>query len=134
MSFNGKSERIWDKKHQKWLDVVRVNPSPKRPRPNKTDRLFGCPVWWLKLVLPLVHTKQQLIVAVYLWRRYVLCGRRDTFDMPNGELAAWGVGRRTKYRTIVQLESGGVIKTKRQGRKALTVTILVKTQGEQDAH
>jgi hypothetical protein len=120
MNLKGRSERIWDQKHQKWLNIVRVDP-PKRRR---ADNFVGCPVWWLKAVLPLVRTKSQFVVAIYLWRRRVVCGNRATFEVPNGELAAWGINRRIKYRTVAILEAAGVIKVGRRGKEALTVTIL----------
>jgi hypothetical protein len=44
------------------------------------DGFVGCPVWWLQHVMSVVNTKEQLVVAIYLWRRRVVCGNHKTFD------------------------------------------------------
>jgi hypothetical protein len=98
--------------------------APKQRAPN--EHLIGCPIWWLQRVLPVVSSKNQLVVAIYLWRRWVVCRYRKTFDVPNGELKSLGISRRTKYQTLARLEAAGVIKIRRKGRQALTVTILSK--------
>ena len=72
-------------------------------------------------MLPVVGSKNQLVVAIYLWRRQIVCGDRKTFDVPNGELKSLGISRETKYQTLVLLEAAGVIRIKRSGKKALTV-------------
>jgi hypothetical protein len=33
-----------------------------------SSRLIGCPLWWLKAVLPVVHGPRQLAVALFLYR------------------------------------------------------------------
>jgi hypothetical protein len=102
-------------------------PASKRSRTG-TDpsRHIGCPLWWLQRVLPLISSKNQLVVAIYLCRRRAVCGDRKTFDVPNSELKSLGISRRTKYQTFARLEAGGVIRIRRKGKKALTVTILSK--------
>jgi hypothetical protein len=88
------------------------------------SRFIGCPVWWLCRVLPAVKSKHQLVVALYLWRRRVVRGNRNTFDVPNNELRSWGISRKVKYQTLDWLAAAGVIKINCKGKKALTVTIL----------
>jgi hypothetical protein len=90
------------------------------------ERLIGCPVWWLQRVLPVVGSKNQLAVALYLWRRRVICGNHRTFDVPNGELKSWGISRKTKYQTLDRLAAAGLIRINRKGKEALTATILLK--------
>ena len=88
------------------------------------DRLIGCPVWWLRRVRPAVTERDQIVVAIYLWRRRIVCGR-ETFDVPNGELRALGVSRKIKYRTLELLATADLIKvTRRPGKAAPEVTIL----------
>ena len=106
-------------------DDIANAPAPKQQRP-PDEHLIGCPIWWLQCVLPVVGSKNQLVVAIYLWRRRIVCGDRKTFDVPNGELKSLGISRQTKYQTLVLLEAAGVIRIKRSGKKALTVTILSK--------
>jgi hypothetical protein len=90
------------------------------------ERFFGCPVWWLQRVLPVVKSPHQLVVAIYLWRRRVVCGNHKTFGVPNSELKSWGISRYAKYRTLKQLASAGIIKASFRGKEASGVTILVK--------
>jgi hypothetical protein len=104
------------------------------------DCFVGCPVWWLQCVMPVVDSKEQLVVALYLWRRRVVCGNHKTFDVPNGELKTWGIGRGVKYRTLDLLATAGVIKinlptrrrdvrmskSKGRGKSATSITILVE--------
>jgi len=90
---------------------------------HKEDRHFGCPVSWLLRVLPVVKSKKQLVVAIYIWKRYVVRGRREAFDMPNGELKRWNISRNTKYRTLVMLAAAGVITMKQKGKETFSITI-----------
>lgn len=88
---------------------------------------IGCPIWWLQCVSPVVNSKDQLIVALYLWRRRVVCGNRGTFDVPNGELLSLGISRKVKYRTLDLLAAAGVIRIDRRSTLAVpTITILAK--------
>lgn len=93
----------------------------------------GAPVWWWQRVASVVNTKEQLIVAIYLWRRRSVCGHRNTFDVPNGELQIfWGISRHIKYRTLDMLAAAGLIKinpprkNKGKGKLPTSVTILAK--------
>jgi hypothetical protein len=124
------SNRRWVTAHGKRIEIEDLDlrsTSRRRKRPkDPTEHFFGCPIWWLKLVRPLIHSKDQLIVAVYLYRRYVVCGCNKDFDVPNTELATFGVGRQTKYDTIAILEAAAIIAVKRHGKRTPTITILVK--------
>jgi hypothetical protein len=104
-------------------------PKAARYKPAK-DRLIGCPVSWMLRALPVVKSPKQMVVAFWLWRRHVICNYRSTFPVPNGELGAWGISARTKYRTLELLEAGGVIAINRGGGTVtLTVTILPEKAG-----
>jgi hypothetical protein len=108
------SNRRWATVHGKRIEIETVVPSsartsPRKPlRRDKANRHFGCPMGWLKTVLPLTRSKEQLVVAVYLWRRRVICGNCDTFELPNNELTDLGIDRRIKYRALAHLEAAGV--------------------------
>jgi DNA-binding transcriptional ArsR family regulator len=110
-----------------WIDGpdgIADAPALKRHGPN--EHLIGCPIWWLQHVLPVVSNKNQLVVAIYLWRRWVVCGYRKTFDVPNSELKSLGISRQTKYQTLTRLEAAGLIRIRRKGQGAPTLTILAK--------
>lgn len=91
------------------------------------DKLIGCPWWWLQCVLPVVKSKDQLAVAIYLWRRRIVRGNRKMFDVPNVELLTLKISRKTKYRTLDLLAAAGLIKINRSSAKAApVVTILAE--------
>jgi hypothetical protein len=111
----------WAKKR---LDELMAAAPEQRRAPD--EHFIGCPVWWLQRVLPVVESKNQLVVALYLWRRRIVCGNHETFDVPNGELKRWGISRKVKYQALDRLAASGVIRINRKGKAALTVTIFPK--------
>ena len=84
---------------------------------------IGCPLEWLKRVLPLVNSKEQLAVAIWLHRRRAVC-RNELFTVPNQDLHACGISRKVKYRTLECLERAGAVGVIRDGKHALQVKIL----------
>ena len=64
---------------------VETLPSRVAPKRRRADGHIGCPVEWLKRVLPLVKTKEQLVVAIWLQRRRAVC-RNELFTVPNKAL------------------------------------------------
>jgi hypothetical protein len=76
-----------------------------------------------------VKSKDQLVVAVYLWRRRIICGGDATFDVPNGELKTLGISRKVKLRTLDLLAAAGLIVfVQRTAKAAPTITILAKEE------
>jgi hypothetical protein len=113
------------------FESYRINPgTADRRMPKEKNQIIGCPIWWLQCVLPVVHSKCQLVVAIYLWRRRIVCGGGDTFDVPNkgrNGLAELGISRKAKYRTLELLAAAGLIRiAKRSAKTAPMVTILAK--------
>jgi hypothetical protein len=106
--------------------VTNVVPLPVNKTLDIEDpsHLIGCPVWWFKAVYPVVCSKAELAIAIYLCRRRITSGKRKTFTVPNGELKSWGISRKVKYRTLDRLAAAGLIKLDRRDGEALTVTIL----------
>lgn len=96
----------------------------KPERRQRTDHYIGCPVAWLKRVLPLVKSKEQLAIAIYLHRRHAVCGSK-VFTVPNRELyEELGLSRFAKYRTLRYLERVGVIAIFEHGRTTMRVSLL----------
>jgi len=103
---------------------VETLPSRVTPRRQRADRYIGCPVEWLKRVLPLVKTKEQLAVAIWLYRRRVVC-RDGVFTIPNESLQKdLGLSRYVKYKALRHLERARVIALIRNGKHALGVKLL----------
>jgi hypothetical protein len=103
---------------------VETLPSRGTPRRPRAERHIGCPVEWLKRVLPLVQSKEQLAIAIWLHRRRVIC-RSDLFTVPNEAL--WedlGLSRYVKYKALRNLEKAGVLTITRNGNHPLGVKLL----------
>ena len=77
------------------------------------SRHIGCPVDWLAWVLPLVRSKEQLALALYLYRRCHVC-HSNTVTVPTEELEELGLGRWAKYRLLVSLEQAGILRAVEQ--------------------
>jgi hypothetical protein len=112
-------------------DDIMNAPAPRRKqkhtREASEDRFIGCPMWWLQRLRPVLKTADQLIVGIYVWRRWVVDGNQKTFPVPNGELQALGISRKTKYRALGLMAATGLIRVIRHSAKAaLTVTILAE--------
>jgi hypothetical protein len=104
------------------METLETRVAPKRRQ--RKDRHIGCPVEWLKRVLPFVKSKEQLAVALWLHRRRAVC-RNEVFTVPNQELhRELGVGRLVKYRTLRCLEKVGAVTLVRVGKSTLQVRIL----------
>jgi hypothetical protein len=84
--------------------------------------LVGCPMEWLKQVLPHVRGECQLTVALLLYRRWVICGRHRTFDFPNADLNRLGIHRAVKHRVLTRLEEAGLITVERLAGHAPRIT------------
>ena len=66
------------------VETLESRVAPKRRK--RAEHYIGCPVEWLKRVLPLVKTKEQLAVAIWLHRRRAVC-RNELFTVPNESFA-----------------------------------------------
>src|SRR5262249_22072284 len=105
---------------------IEVETLPRRvtSRRPRADRHIGCPVEWLKRVLPLVRSKEQLAIAIWLHRRRVIC-RNDLFTVPNEALGEdLGLSRYVKYKALRHLEQAKVIAVTRNGNHALGIKLL----------
>ena len=94
------------------------------PKRRRADQHVGCPLEWLKRVLPLVKTKEQMAVALWLHRRRAVC-RNALFTVPNKALQEdLGISRRVKYGALQRLEEAGAIAIIREGKHALKIRLL----------
>jgi hypothetical protein len=106
---------------------IEVETLPSRVAPKRrqrADQFVGCPLEWLRRMLPLVKSKEQLAVAIWLHRQRAIC-RDEVFTVPNQDLyRELGLDRFTKYRALQCLEEAGAITLVRAGKRALRVRIL----------
>ena len=127
MSLNGKSEHVWDKRYQKWIDVVRVNPSPKRRvrttkrKPFKVDWV-KLPDYWIE------QLEQSRRVGPYKLAHRIL---REAFKQQyrGGEIvlstAVTGMPRTTRHDAAKEMVALGLIRIKQEGSQAARVTELL---------
>jgi hypothetical protein len=54
--------------------AVGTVPSKAEPKKRRAD-LIGCPLVWFKRVIPILKTKEQLAIALWLYRRHSVCRR-----------------------------------------------------------
>jgi hypothetical protein len=107
-------------RHGRRIEVETLDTDPKRRR---TGQHIGCPVPWLKRLYPLVESKQQLVIGLWLYRRSTVCGG-GWFTVPNAELLRdLGLSRHTKYRAMGGLEKAGVVKLSRKSPRRVLVRL-----------
>jgi hypothetical protein len=104
--------------HPAWKEAEKTSKKTKR----QASDFVGCPTAWLERVLPHIRGGSQIIVALLLYRRWVLCGRRRTFDFPNGDLKKLGIKRSVKHRALAKIEQAGLITVEHRNGHAVRVT------------
>jgi hypothetical protein len=111
-------------RHGRRIEVETLDSAVTSNSRKRTARYIGCPMTWLKRVLPVVGSKEQLATALWLYRRHTICGG-GPFTASNYELSRdIGVTRYTKYRTLRRLEKACVIILHRGGAKTVLVELL----------
>src|SRR5262245_42009327 len=96
----------------------------RRPRRHRSKAFIGCPMSWLKWVLPLCGSAEQLAVAQCLYRLRIV-QRSKTIRVSNRELKeALGISRYSKYRLLTKLENAGVILIRKRDGRSVVVTLL----------
>jgi hypothetical protein len=105
---------------------------PIADAPDSKTVHFGCPLAWVQRVLPLVHSAEQLAIAIWLHRRRIVCGGKEWFKVSGKE---WftvpaktleeelGLSRHTRYRAFKHLEQAGGIAISRNGNRAMRVKL-----------
>jgi hypothetical protein len=98
-----------------------------RGRPDQP--FIGCPLSWFKRVFPVVHGKNELAVALYLYRLSKVCGSRTMVVSNERLLAELGIDRYAKYRALRRLAAAGIIILKHHHKRAIQVTLHRRRRG-----
>jgi hypothetical protein len=111
-----------------WIDgpdpLTRTSKVKKPSARRQPNRFIGCPVSWLKRVLPALHNEKQLATALYIYRLTVV-RRSKTVTVSNAELQReFGIDRFTKYRTLSRLERAGLIRIGNRTGRATKVALI----------
>jgi hypothetical protein len=89
-------------------------------------RHIGCPLWWFTTVFPVVRGKNELAVALYLYRLRVV-RHSHTVTISNERLLdELGIDRYAKYRALHRLANAGIIRVKRRNKRTLEVSFNPK--------
>jgi hypothetical protein len=117
-------ERVTIWRNGKPIECVDIthDTTPKR----QPEELFiGCPLKWFNRVYPIVQGKEQLAVALWLYRRHSVC-KTEWFKVSNEKLREEipTINRYAKYRAFQNLEKAKIITTKREGKHAIQVKLL----------
>jgi hypothetical protein len=110
-------EKLWDKDG----DGLDVGPSRQPHARRATERHIGCPLSWFTQVFPIVRGKNELAIALYLYRLRVVCRSRTVVVSNNRLLAELKIDRYAKYRALSRLAAAGVITVRRRNKRALEV-------------
>jgi hypothetical protein len=89
-----------------WQWVFMIEGAPPRPAKN----YYSLSASFLLRVLPILRVSDRLMVAMVLYRKCLMQSSR-TVDLSNDELSDFGIGRKTKYRALAQLQEAGAITT-----------------------
>jgi hypothetical protein len=90
------------------------------PRPAKG--YVTCSLVWLARVLSVLRASDRLAVALLLYRQ-CLMQRSKTVSFPNSELQKLGISRRTKFRSLAQLEEAGAVTIEARNGRSVRVTL-----------
>jgi hypothetical protein len=102
-----------------WSEVKVREISPPR---RKAEPFAILPLTWAAKAAAATNTVKAM---VWLWLAHETRKTgSNTVVVSNEVLAEYGIGRKVKYRALIQLEKAGVITIKRRGRNAPIVRLL----------
>ncbi len=112
-----------------WIELDDLN-DPVQPaarshaRSVDTAHHIGCPLSWFKAVFSVVRGKNELAIALYIYRLRVV-HRSQTVTVSNASLLAeLGIDRYAKYRALRRLANAGIIAVRCRGKLALEISFL----------
>jgi hypothetical protein len=110
------------------LETLRLDAKPasagaqtRQLRTRRPSRHIGCPLTWFKRVFPIVRGKNELAVALFLYRQHAI-HRSRTITLSNACLAELGIERHAKYRALRRLAGAGIITLERYNKSAARIT------------
>jgi hypothetical protein len=97
--------------------------------PIDSARHIGCPLSWFALVFPVVRGKNELAVALYIYRLRTIQRSRTVKVSNTRLLTELGINRFAKYRALRRLAGAGIITIKRRHSGSLEVVFQWKRGG-----
>jgi hypothetical protein len=98
-----------------------------RRRLHEDGEPYGMPLLRTTADLAKVLRKPEIFVWVYVHHRAAITNK-DTFTVPNGEVALYGVSKQAKLRGLEIIAETGAVTINRDRNLAVTVTLNVSTR------
>jgi hypothetical protein len=83
-------------------------------------------LWWFKLVFPIVRGKNELAVALYIYRLRIIRRSRTVVISNTGLLTELAIDRYAKYRALRRLADARIVQVRRHNKRALKVVFCQK--------
>jgi hypothetical protein len=115
-------------------DDLTLEPTSRgRGRASNSARHIGCPLSWFVQVFPVLRGKNELAVALYLYRLRTI-QRSRTVRVSNVRLLTeLGIDRFAKYRALRRLAAAGIITLKRPSAGRSLEVIFKRKRGSRTA-
>jgi len=101
-----------------WQEAELMTDAPPAPAKGYAT----VPLAWLARIRPIVRSSDQLMVALLLYRRCLMC-RSRTVDLSGGDLKALKISRQTKYRTFAELTAAGALTLETRNGRSVRATL-----------
>jgi hypothetical protein len=113
------SEELWTK-HQP-DDLLNQPAHDRRNGHLPAARHIGCPMQWFMQIYPVVRGKNELAVALYIYRLRIIQHSRTVKVSNVRLLTELGIDRFAKYRALQRLAKAGIITIKRPTARSLEI-------------
>jgi hypothetical protein len=94
---------------------------PSKARQHEHKAFAIVPLQWAAQMSEATHAPEVIISVLLCHLKWQT--NSSTFPFPSGVLRRHGIGRRTKYRVLAQMEEAGMIKINQQPGRAPIVTL-----------
>jgi hypothetical protein len=118
-----------------WIDEGTDDLTAKTDRAHFIDsaRHIGCPLSWFLLVFPIVRGKNELAVALYIYRLRSIQRSRTVKVSNTRLLTELGIDRFAKYRALRRLAGAGIITLKRRSAGRSLEVVFKRKRGSRTA-
>jgi hypothetical protein len=114
----------WQWVHGKRIRVRSLPYNDKKSRrKRKLEGAYGqVTLAWAARAAKARHSPTAFMIVYLQYAAYD--AKSATFSLPNTDLKIYGISRKAKYRILKSLAGAGLIRIDRNGRKAVTITLL----------
>jgi hypothetical protein len=102
-------------------DIMNAPAAKQRGWAAELGQHIGCPLKWFVWVYPVVRGKNELAVALYLYRLRSIQHSRTVKVSNMRLLTELGIDRYAKYRALKHLAAAGVITVRRRPHRSLEI-------------